>query len=1090
MEQAPPQAPPAHTQPAEQAAIAAIARIAGFDAWLGELQQGLPPFAAQPAPGEAAAFADAMGRWWRTPVDAGPGTTPQPRHAVLARRIGQLMRDEAALQALDGTLARDAVHAVRRFVRDPMGTGIHAHQPIIGGHALAGVVAITDDEWPGHVLLFTPAQGWLVFATMDDAATHVADWAQRWFAIDRLPPGLAAGDAGFHPAPVLLRPIQGEALAMLAHGVTTLQARAVAHAWQASPAGQAGDAISAALRLDTLFDIAALLDHREQRLVDRLLRDRLAQAPAAVAADWRRAAGDYALRLAEGPGRPAAGRRLPFDAWLRAALGQRLRAHGIDSDPARLVVERHRVLALPDTDGIEGGPPLTHAAHIDDTGLVELAMANIGAYDGYEYALRDGTRRLALDSASLRAMVRGLDAPNGYRGYVTEVLSTSPSGAVAKAEAMGLFAARMALAAETARLGYFVPAMPPGFIDDHAFRGYAWLRAVLDSPVAAGRAQVEGHEVVASQVTYKGTPVRDLLMVSVAQKNAVPRIVLYTPDAPDGRAVREYADQAEAARAFFQNRMFESWLLERLPAEDGDGGRFRIDYGTRTAQFVFSMGGDGSRPGERFASVDIAGDIFAANYDAGMHLLARHAVAGSRTAQDADVLPWLPELTLEGVARAATAVLGAPAIAAWQAEEAIRAGDYRAAFVHATGAYVGALDVVAPALRARRATLPAFARTARPGRPARVVTVARAAADAGRAVEVPVPFAARPFDAAYLARKVGVPAHPPGPDGIHRLDAGATTGTYIARDGSMYRVHRPDAQGPWRLMAPNGDPSRYGPPVAYGEGGWHMARVGLAGGAPANPRVADVGVGVLDFLDGYRREMAELQSLDGVQLHHVASTLRASQHSDRSAKRIIEQVRTGGQLSEADRGAWQAAVLAGQRARWPAAAPDPVAGWHLQPIERSQWPARVYHYTRANRYAVFRGSRLSLWQSRADPNRGPAGLYTTTLGPERSDDVIARVMRGDLLTRFMSPSEMADMRAVHVEIQLHRLRDEMWPDGRYRYNVYSVTNRGHETYVILPSAPPPRPPASDVSPRVDVSLGEIVLHPGMFGVGQRPAPPR
>ncbi|URX64070.1 hypothetical protein KR767_08505 [Luteibacter anthropi] len=159
-----------------------------------------------------------------------------------------------------------------------------------------------------------------------------------------------------------------------------------------------------------------------------------------------------------------------------------------------------------------------------------------------------------------------------YDAYL-ESLRSGRAGELRKQLTTGLSHALMRIRAEDARLGYVLSHEPATFRDDHSQRGYQWVKAVLDSPAPAGRAKVEGHEIVASQVLLAGIPVEGLIAIGVRQPQSVPTVVLYTPDAPDGKHFREFDDWQDATNRFLHHPMFHDYLAARVPQLPGDFGQ-------------------------------------------------------------------------------------------------------------------------------------------------------------------------------------------------------------------------------------------------------------------------------------------------------------------------------------------------------------------------------------------------------------------------------------------------------------------------------------------------------------------------------------
>lgn len=382
----------------------------------------------------------------------------------------------------------------------------------------------------------------------------------------------------------------------------------------------------------------------------------------------------------------------------------------------------------------------------------------------------------------------------------------------------------MRLQAADARLSYYLPNEPRSFRDDHAERGFRWVKAALEAPVAAGRQRIDGHDVVVRQLTYRGTPMRDILAFSVRQAGAVPTVVYYTPDAPDGIVFREFDDRADAARRFLHHPAFREYLLDRLPVEYATAipGRSERQFaGGRVASWVFGSAGgaDYTWTAEPFDERVLDGDFLDATYETGVQLALRDVAAFSRSASDANwawLIDWPRRLLLDNlIANAVKGLANAPmhaAQASWRLYDSLKAGDTSQAYLDFTDFYVASLGAVAPGVvgGSARAVIAANFRNG-----ARLVggTPARATA---------VSFEPR-YEATGIVRRGS-------PDAEGFFVIGGQR--YIEQNGKLYAVRHDATFDTWRLKPRGGSDLSWGPAIQRTESAaWAYNVIGLRGGS-------------------------------------------------------------------------------------------------------------------------------------------------------------------------------------------------------------------------------------------------------------------
>lgn len=882
MDVTPPQAPPAHIQNVYQHASEAFDRVVALQAWLATEQAGIPAIPEVGGAGALAPYLLAIDAYWGAAPTNGSATTS--RRAEVARRIATAARDLAVLAHQDGTLDPSGLALVAALTS---GTGgdLPAHlkvrELLFGQVVYAGVLLVQDDRVPDHTLVFSNDRGWESFPRRVDAHAEMERRARSALVLTPDLPGIARQDLASIGADAFVdsRDIAGNPFGVLVDRLIGVQHDKLRQAWFEFSLADQGDASAQALRdagfdilrLDSMFDVEHVLAIRHATLLQTTNELRLERVPQEVGDDWRSAESAYRSALnaaAVDEATTTLSAPLSLPAYASAAIAERLRALGITHDPADILVriDRSTDLAarLESLQALFEGPTPEHIK------LVDLAYQNIAAFDPSQLSAHasDGTIIAELDDAAIRRLVRGLDLSSGYQAYVDATFRTGNGAAMRRDQAARLQSAHMRLLAAEARLSYYLDDTPRSFLPDRAERGYRWVKAALDAPVATSRARVEGHEVVVRQITYLGTPLRDILAFGVRHPSSVASVVLYTPDAPDGLTFREFVDRAEAGRQFFYHPAFREYLLDRLPAEYSrtlPNGSSRDFAGDNLANWVLGSSSTTAhtRTQAPFDEQEVSGDFLDATYEVDVQLGLRNVQAFTRSAERAN-WTWLVErlgttMTHRIVEDAIKGVVTAPARAAqaaWRFYDNVKAGDNPQAFVDFADFYNTSLSVAMPAY-ALGSTSVAHAIAG-----ARFRTATARIVEARPAVRPTVVF--EPRFVARNVRKTGQADR----DGILTIQGK----TYIDHHGQLYRVVYDRDYATWRLSRPETTASVGGPAIQRTSAGtWAYRRVGLRGGSGRGQ--AGNADRLPDLYDELQAEV-ELAFPDPVELELVATRVR------------------------------------------------------------------------------------------------------------------------------------------------------------------------------------------------------------------------
>jgi hypothetical protein len=1049
--------------------------------WVIDQTAFLPAVPVDTGPAARAAFMEHFDAFWRA-----------PRNKAFGAHWAALMADAARLGVADGDLSEQAAGAILAFTAAQgylVPPHVKARRLLVGTFPYAGAVVIVDSRDDASALLFTPERGWESFHGLVALHTEVEERLRETLANGVGLRGLAEdGPVLTGDIPVTSRDIPGNALDVLVQDIADVQRRRIIDAWswrddQDGWRLRFADRLHDALAPERYADVIAMLDHRQRRLLASNQTSRLEQLPVMVRALWEQALADFQREMTDTRSVLTLGgvdTVASIDQFARAELSDRLRRRGISADPATITIELFKTTSNT-AYGYSG-------IDMERRSLITLARENFGYLEmrGMQARTATGGLLTSLTRDDIVDMIRAVDLRNSYQAYLVRQLKTSARGQRMRAASARLHRARMRFELADARAGNFIEGETKDFIDDHAERGYRWVEAVLDSPEPAGRRRVERHDIVVSHVVYEGVRLKDVFLIGARAAESVSRMILYTPDAPDGRNFREFPDRQTATARFLAHPTFEQYLLARLPTVfstvDGDGStrRFRVSDGTRRAVWVLS-GRSGERPYTltegRFTDEEITGNLFDASYDVALGQLGFEAADRARSTAEADYdhtrsLGMLSARVAEGFlpVRIGVAVAGARALhALWRGVENVARDERADAFEDFVDAFSSAADVTGSYTLARSLRKAVWARV--PGR-----------AGALTRVQVKGPRAEASFDARYVAHDVRLKDASSVAGGVYQIGAKH----YIEHRGQLYGVHFDTDNATWRLRKPQHAPTDYAPPVSRDNTGiWrHNTDVGLRGGTFDRPDLFDREPA--ELLIEYRGLNPETASLSDSDIRVLVQALARQGLRQGVTKRLIHDRTHDRPTSSAMTRYWDAALDEARRSprRIPTPPSPAASAFELVKLERSQWPGTVWHYTTPYRHDTFKGTALTLNQSLPSAT-GPSGLHVMTLDPSRSSKEIVEVMRGRTRTYTFTDEKLRTIAGAYVEIDLDKLRNRQREDGTYEFNVYTVAHRSGHEFVIKPTLPAPHRDIAPLSPRRQRDLAGVALRPGEFRTGLR-----
>lgn len=234
--------------------------------------------------------------------------------------------------------------------------------------------------------------------------------------------------------------------------------------------------------------------------------------------------------------------------------------------------------------------------------LSQLALENVGSLD-IDYALTatvstgsaDGPRMDALSAAQIKHIVRTVNIGDSYEAFLRDRFIESPQALSRRDTAAQLLIAQMRVDALEAKIsGDFSP--------DRLDRGYRWVEAVLnevDDPELP--AIVEGHRLKVHQLLIGEATVRGVLIILAPPSGAyapdplelnlitpqplssVSAMVVYTPEAPDGKRFREFENRAHMANKFLNAPEMAGYLVGRVSEGAQARVQQRVTEGLRAA---------------------------------------------------------------------------------------------------------------------------------------------------------------------------------------------------------------------------------------------------------------------------------------------------------------------------------------------------------------------------------------------------------------------------------------------------------------------------------------------------------------------------
>ncbi|MDU9026554.1 dermonecrotic toxin domain-containing protein [Pseudomonas mediterranea] len=511
----------------------------------------------------------ALDDFWTGPADFSQGRSVS---TWLAEELAVQLKAQADLHKLDGTLSPSMHKAlVERVLSAPDAAsrarmtqfqrpGVHGLSVIPRGWAVSvpvprSVVLTQHDDasHSGSAVLYRPGEPLYIH---EDLAALKASLQED-------------GDPGDE---IETASIAEHFLVRLVSELRTAQKNAVGGIFLYGPAeAEEIDAwmsrLDAATELASQLDLAAALDERELRLGLKKLDDWLHANPHVTGSDrlaWWEATQALQSTMAETVPVPDPVTLATPDALharTRTLLAGVIRENypPVDPEDVSLNIRKQVIDPHAPTGGSPFGSGISQGSVrgvIDDRrSLTEWAMSNLTLDE------RNAPRPTVEGPLSFVQIVEIIERANVGARLPTEL----------QIAARQTQAQWMALKAKHMRAQVWAAHISGDLRHDRDNTGLKLVLAALDSPTAAGRGKVGGHEVVVHQLHWGDSVLKEILAFGVKSLASRPSLTLYTPGAPDGKTFRDV--DATSSRTLETTLVqtltatpeMTRWLISQLP---------------------------------------------------------------------------------------------------------------------------------------------------------------------------------------------------------------------------------------------------------------------------------------------------------------------------------------------------------------------------------------------------------------------------------------------------------------------------------------------------------------------------------------------
>lgn len=536
---------------------------------------------------------------------ADPASVPQNHKAQLAAIYQQQRQIEASLRASDGTLSRAGKRLLDQAYDNASDSaasrqaGVFSMSlgeggiPFSGLFLVAGSTEEMSQTTSGPVLLVIPGQGLMEFSSVSAYQSVMQRWLadpeQRALLLEHVAHAdrPTAGQLSTTATPADSLYYQAITTPVFADRIQSRldqQQRDIMHVFNSyAPQIPAAGEIIKKIHVRQDFDTDNIDETRLQLLVKNSLRNASSEDKIKWLQElkkfmqlWKNLQrGLPAMRQYLNPGF--------LNIYAKEELQKQIKTDlGFDTDPDQLIVTTQRYFErrgpIPQPTVIEKRPfsrPLT-----------ELALSNagqLGEKNWNEVSVQDtdGFDVPGMTHDYLTGLVRGLNVGQRYTDLLQEHLLNSAEGNARETKYMQFLTAQLQLDAREARIQGNLSAT-----------GMRWVHAAL-----ANRPEVVNAKPVQARQLYCGGKLLSRALLFATQRPVMPRnllnrpdlftseellssprldipvcstgtskVVLYLPDAPDGKRLREF-DSREKMREYFDSPAMRTCLLSQIDFE-------------------------------------------------------------------------------------------------------------------------------------------------------------------------------------------------------------------------------------------------------------------------------------------------------------------------------------------------------------------------------------------------------------------------------------------------------------------------------------------------------------------------------------------
>jgi hypothetical protein len=515
-----------------------------------------------------ALLTQALDDFWR-PADSRAGRNIG---AWLSSELATQLKAQADLHKLDGTLSTLMHRAVTERALPAPSAASRAHMTEYqrpGVHSLSltphrwafsvpmpGAVVLTQHDnasEPGSALLYRPGEPLHIYDNLEALKASLLEDSNPGDEIDTAP-------------------IAENFLVRLITELRASQKNAVGSVLLSGPAEAEEIAawvnrLDAAADLGDRLDLASALDERELRLGLKKLDDWLHTNPHVTGSDrmaWWEATQALQTTMVEtvpAPDPVTLATPEALHARTRTLLAGVIREKypPVDPEDVSLSIRKQLIDPHAPTGGSPFGSGISQGSVrgvIDDRrSLTEWAMSNLTLDE------RNAPRPTVEGPLSFAQIVEIIERANVGARLPTEL----------QVVARRTQAQWMALKAKQMRAQVWAAHISGDLRHDRDNTGLKLVLAALDSPTAAGRGKVGGHEVVVRQLHWGDSVLKEILAFGVKTLASRPSLTLYTPGAPDGKTFRDV--DATSSRTLETTLVqtltatpeMTRWLISQLP---------------------------------------------------------------------------------------------------------------------------------------------------------------------------------------------------------------------------------------------------------------------------------------------------------------------------------------------------------------------------------------------------------------------------------------------------------------------------------------------------------------------------------------------